>query len=87
MRLESLVLLEDSEVRRLVAAWPAVFPLDEEMSDNMVRWGRISGVDPRKAARSYHMLMENEIIKKDGSIDQVAKEYITGLAMNHVRRK
>ena len=80
MNLEALTLLETSTVRNLVATWPAI----KIYNDNMTvcrRWSEISGVHYKLARKWLKPLIENQIVMMNGTIDELAMQYIAEIAM------
>jgi hypothetical protein len=85
VRFELLSLLENPEVRRLVATWPNVTG-KTEMHRTMI-WSALSGVPVPMVRRWYKPLLQNKIVREDMSIDEIAAEYIATVALSQARAK
>lgn len=83
MNIEALALLETPTVRRLVATWPNVKGASRYA--RIAHWARISGVYPQIAGKWYEPLMQNGVIKEDGTVDELASEYIGTIALTRAK--
>lgn len=84
MNLEALALLETPTVRKLVATWPNV---KDYSSDDAIcrRWAEITALNYRIAKRWLLPLLENDIIRRDGTISDIAASHIATVALSRVK--
>ena len=90
MNLEALTLLETPTVRRLVATWPRIKGhngVDQESvpMEILTKWSRVSGLHAKICRQWLWPLLDNEIIRPDGTIDAAAADYIAQCALSRAK--
>jgi hypothetical protein len=79
----ALTFLEEPEARRLAVAWTT---LDRWERDEG-RWAAAAGVSPSVASRIGPVLVRSGICRDDGTLDELARQYIAAQVQQTLPRR